>query len=168
MKWWKCFRSLGFPILAGGLTVLSVIELQANASDFDSYQWSLVNPSSNWAPRAGLEVVYLNDSLFIMGGRTPSDPVADPVFGASTIWGDVWRSDDFGQSWVLDLDTVTPGHWAAGPILKLLRRMGGCSFWGGRISTYSQILTRMARHSFQCPTFSMTFGAAATASTGSR
>ena len=85
----------------------------AEASDFDSYDWEDVNPASSWEPRAGLEAVELGDAFYLMGGRTPIDPNVVPVFGASTIWGDVWKSVDRGESWSQILATDAPDHWAA-------------------------------------------------------
>ena len=88
-------------------------ELRASSSDFDSYQWEEINATASWDPRAGLETVHLNGDLYLMGGRTPVDPNVVPVFGASKIWGDVWKSTDSGQSWTSILDTDTLGHWPA-------------------------------------------------------
>ena len=62
-------------------------------------QWMEVNPDAEWAPRAGLQVVELHNTFYLMGGRTPIDPAVLPLPGASVIWGDVWRSRDLGRSW---------------------------------------------------------------------
>ncbi len=85
----------------------------AVAADLSDYQWSVVDPAADWAPRAGLQVIDLNQQFFLMGGRTPIDPAVLPVFGASDIWADVWRSDDQGDSWELILATDAAGHWPA-------------------------------------------------------
>ena len=93
--------------------IFSAYDLRAGSSDFEFYGWNEINPAANWEPRAGLEVLALHSNLYLMGGRTPIDPLVEPVFGASTIWGDVWKSQDLGQTWSQILDTSTPGHWAA-------------------------------------------------------
>ena len=62
----------------------------------DSYQWSTVVDGAPSGGRAGLRVVELGDSLFVMGGRTPRN---SPIPGDSDLWGDVWRSDDGGATW---------------------------------------------------------------------
>lgn len=105
--------------------------------DFASYQWTEVNPDADWAPRAGLQVVQLGGSFFLMGGRTPNPPSFPPIIGDSFIWGDVWRSDDQGVTWQQLLATDTPGHWPArayfqavtkGPFMYVL---GGQNFKAG-------------------------------------
>jgi hypothetical protein len=77
------------------------------AADTENYGWSLVADDAPWGGRAGLRVVELDGSLFVLGGRTPND---SEIPGDSVIWGDVWRSDDQGVSWSeVDLgdETVT-------------------------------------------------------------
>jgi hypothetical protein len=90
---------------------LSVGELRAGSSDFDSYGWDEINPAASWEPRAGLETIHLNGDMYLMGGRTPLDPSVAPVFGASTIWGDVWRTQD-GEDWEL---VTASADWASRP-----------------------------------------------------
>lgn len=85
----------------------------AAASDFDGYGWTEVSPSAEWETRAGLQVAQLGDMIYLMGGRTPLDPAIVPVFGASTIWDDVWESNDYGQTWNRIVAPGTPGHWPA-------------------------------------------------------
>ena len=68
-------------------------------TDIGSWEWDVQNPAAQWAPRAGLQAVQLGKRLYVMGGRTPLDPAEVPVPGASIIWGDVWASDDLGESW---------------------------------------------------------------------
>lgn len=101
-------------------------------AELDSYCWKVVNPATSWAPRAGLEVVELNESLFLMGGRTPIDPSVVPVFGASIIWGDVWKSDDLGVSWSPILDTNTLGHWPARAYFEAVTKHGQIYILGGQ------------------------------------
>ena len=88
-------------------------QLTAVASDLSSARWTVVNPAADWAPRAGLQVVNLENRFYLMGGRTPIDPNVLPVFGASEIWADVWRSDDRGSNWEQIRATDSVGHWPA-------------------------------------------------------
>ncbi len=106
--------------------------LIAVASDFGSYGWEVVNPAASWEPRAGLEVVELDDAFFLMGGRTPIDPQIVPVFGASTIWGDVWKSVDQGESWSQIVATDTPDHWAARAYFEAVTKDGQMFVLGGQ------------------------------------
>jgi hypothetical protein len=62
----------------------------------DDYEWAEVADGAPWGGRAGLRVVDLDGTLFLMGGRTPRD---SPIPGDSDLWGDVWRSDDGGVTW---------------------------------------------------------------------
>ncbi len=62
----------------------------------DDYEWAEVAEGAPWGGRAGLRVVDLDGTLFLMGGRTPRD---SPIPGDSDLWGDVWRSDDGGVTW---------------------------------------------------------------------
>ena len=81
--------------------------------DFSTYEWTLTNPSARWEPRAGLQVVKQGKRLYLMGGRTPLNPAEEPVLGASIIWGDVWASDDLGETWEPILFTDDEDHWPA-------------------------------------------------------
>ncbi len=64
--------------------------------DLEAFEWSTVVDGAPWGGRAGLRVVELDGSLFVMGGRTPRN---SPIPGDSELWGDVWRSDDGGATW---------------------------------------------------------------------
>ena len=123
-------ESIAYPVSL--CIALSVCELRAGSSDFDSYDWEEINPAAGWEARAGLEVVHLNGDLYLMGGRTPLDPSVVPVFGASTIWGDVWKSTDSGQSWSSILDTNTPGHWPARAYFEAVTKNGEMYVLGGQ------------------------------------
>jgi len=83
------------------------------AGDFSRYEWTLENGDADWARRAGLQVVELDGQIYLIGGRTPLDPMEVPVPGASTIHGDVWRSGDQGSTWEQILATEDEGHWPA-------------------------------------------------------
>lgn len=85
-------------LACGVLTFLNTAAIRAAESDFQGYAWNEVNAEASCAARAGLEVVELNDAFYLMGGRTPIDPDELPVFGASTIWGDVWKSENQGAT----------------------------------------------------------------------
>jgi hypothetical protein len=80
---------------------------------FAEFTWVEANESAAWDARAGLQVVDLHGQLYLMGGRTPLDPATSPAFGASQIWGDVWTSDDLGNSWSRLLETDDTSHWPA-------------------------------------------------------
>ena len=105
--------------------------------DFESYEWTEVNPDAEWAPRAGLQVVHQRGSFYLMGGRTPNPPSFPPVIGDSFIWGDVWRSQDLGETWTRLVETGSADHWPArayfqavtnGPFMYVL---GGQNFKAG-------------------------------------
>lgn len=66
-------------------------------AEFATFEWQTVNPDTPWAARAGLRVVELGDRLLLLGGRTPNQST---IPGDSTIWADVWASDDGGATWV--------------------------------------------------------------------
>jgi hypothetical protein len=77
--------------------------------DFSTLEWTELNGDAPWAARAGLHVVELDGRFYLMGGRTPID---SPIPGASTLWADVWASDDEGVSWTRILESDAPDHWA--------------------------------------------------------
>ncbi|NNE36418.1 MAG: T9SS type A sorting domain-containing protein [Rhodothermales bacterium] len=87
--------------------------VQAGWIRYESFTWNEVNEAAEWQPRAGLQAVELRGKLFVLGGRTPISPAINPVPGASTIWGDVWKSRDRGKSWKQILDTNDEDHWPA-------------------------------------------------------
>ncbi len=69
-----------------------------------------------WGGRAGVEAVSLDGSFYLLGGRTPNrfTPFPDgPIPGDSTIWGDVWRSDDSGANWTEVEPTAGRPRWPA-------------------------------------------------------
>ncbi len=86
-----------------------------NRKNFKHWTWEQVNDDANWSPRAGLQVLNLNNQFFLFGGRTPLDPssLPFPVPGASIIWGDVWNSLDYGNTWNNILQTNDDTHWPA-------------------------------------------------------
>lgn len=81
--------------------------------DFDSWKWKEVNKSAEWEARAGLQALNHMGDFYIFGGRTPVNPLIINVPGASTIWGDVWKSKNYGKSWKKILETDDNTHWPA-------------------------------------------------------
>jgi hypothetical protein len=78
--------------------------------DLAGFGWSVVNPEAPWAKRAGLRVAQLGDRLFMLGGRTPNQSTLP---GDSTVWGDVWASDDGGTTWTEVLPSGTDDGFPA-------------------------------------------------------
>jgi hypothetical protein len=87
--------------------------LVSSASLATEREWTLVNESAEWTPRAGLQVLEQRGRFYLLGGRTPRPPSFPPIPGDSDIWGDVWRSDDRGESWMRILETNDDDHWPA-------------------------------------------------------
>ena len=101
-------------VLAGACTAAP--ETPESSTKFDPYRWSKVSDDAPWGRRAGVETVRLGSSIYLVGGRTPKAPIAfpdGPVPGNSTIWGDVWRSDNGGKGWTEVLATDDAAHWKA-------------------------------------------------------
>lgn len=80
-----------------------------SSASLAGFGWSTITPDAPWAARAGLRVVELGERLFLLGGRTPN---RSTIPGDSTIWADVWVSDDEGATWVDLLDGST-APWPA-------------------------------------------------------
>ena len=99
---------------------------------FAGYDWELINGTSNWEARAGLKVVAKGKELYLMGGRTPIDPLVSPVPGASQIWGDVWKSKDQGKTWNRILESGTDGQWAPRAYFQSLVHNGRMYVLGGQ------------------------------------
>ncbi len=82
---------------------------------FESYEWTEIVETdffdfNRWEPRAGLQAVELHNHLFVIAGRTPKPPPAGQF--ESIIHGDVWVSDDLGETWVeLVEDAEAMGLW---------------------------------------------------------
>lgn len=127
-------RRLRRRLLVPAAVLVCAISLGAGALDFASYEWTEVNGSASWAARAGLQVVTLRNRFFLMGGRTPLDPATMPypIPGASTIWGDVWTSDDLGATWTRILETDDEGHWPARAYFQAVTKDGAVFVLGGQ------------------------------------
>ena len=80
---------------------------------FESFTWTSLAASPRWEPRAGLQAVDFQDRLYVMGGRTPKEPMQPPIPGDSDIWNDVWTSDDLGSTWEQQLISDRTNHWPA-------------------------------------------------------
>ncbi len=83
---------------------------QEAADELSLYRWTKVADDAPWGKRAGLRVVELDDSLFLLGGRTPRQST---IPGDSDIWSDVWRSNDLGVTWEQVVDNDLPDTWSA-------------------------------------------------------
>ena len=99
-----------------------IIQDFRSANDVESYEWDLLNADSAWAARAGLQVVSLAGDFYLMGGRTPKPPSFPFVPGDSTIWGDVWKSEDRGRSWTQILETDDTQHWPARAYFQAVKK----------------------------------------------
>ena len=106
--------------------------LSVNAFDLIDYRWDIIDPAADWTPRAGLQVVELDDEFYLMGGRTPLDPNVVPVFGASDIWADVWKSSDRGVHWERIVDTDSGNHWPARAYFQAVTKGDAIYVLGGQ------------------------------------
>ncbi len=132
-------------------TLAFVGSLQAGTSkgpgrDLESFQWTKVydgdwppqpptTPTTGWAGRAGLQAVELRNRLYVMGGRTPT-PFGPPTFDnpfSSTLWNDVWESDDLGASWEkLATPSAGPKMWAERGYFQAVTKSGAMFVLGGQ------------------------------------
>lgn len=98
-------------------------------ASLDEFTWTQVNPSAPWSKRAGLRVAELNGRIFVVGGRTPNNSALP---GDSTVWGDVWASDDGGLSWTQLLETGAPGGFPARAYFSLVAKDDALWVIGGQ------------------------------------
>ncbi|MGB5759800.1 MAG: hypothetical protein WBM50_22995 [Acidimicrobiales bacterium] len=124
---------------AVAILVLAVLAGSAAAaaprSRFDDYGWTEINGEAPWGPRAGLEAVSVRGDFYLLGGRTPNPWVAPPegpIPGDSTIWGDVWKSSDRGESWERILETDDANHWPARAYHEVVVKRGRMYVLGGQ------------------------------------
>ncbi len=116
---------------------------------FENYQWTEIRPTSpiicdfvdlldpcfpsdptHWEPRAGLQAVELNNHLFVIGGRTPSESF---IPFDSFIHGDVWVSNDLGETWFeLIADAETAGLWRNRAYFEAVTKGGHMYVLGGQ------------------------------------
>ena len=131
---------LSLSLLTFALIGSSVLPASAEAggkkNGFNNYDWTEVNEHAPWVARAGLEAVVLDGDFYILGGRTPNPRVppflGGPIPGDSTLWGDVWRSPDRGESWVQVLATDDEDHWAARSYHEVVTMDGEMYLLGGQ------------------------------------
>ena len=131
---------LSLSLLTFALIGSSVLPASAEAggkkNGFNNYDWTEVNEHAPWVARAGLEAVVLDGDFYILGGRTPNPWVppflGGPIPGDSTLWGDVWRSPDRGESWVQVLATDDEDHWAARSYHEVVTMDGEMYLLGGQ------------------------------------
>jgi hypothetical protein len=125
-------RAVRWGILTAAVTLGAWLAQGAAAdggrTDVGSYAWTKVydGGGSGWSGRAGLQAVELRNRLFVMGGRTPTPTQQNP-FG-STLWNDVWRSDDVGRSW----RKLTDAPWAARGYFQAVTKDGAMVVLGGQ------------------------------------
>ena len=67
-----------------------------------------------------------------MGGRTPIDPNQVPVFGASEIWADLWRSSNQGATWDQIVANDAENHWPARAYFQAVRKGDEMFVLGGQ------------------------------------
>ncbi|MDH3682622.1 MAG: hypothetical protein OEV40_22025 [Acidimicrobiia bacterium] len=117
---------LSMLLVAGACSSETV---SAPAVDVASYRWTLTVDDAPWGGRAGLRVVELDGSLFLLGGRTPREST---IPGDSDIWADVWRSDDLGRTWDAVLAGDDPAPWPARAYFQAVVKDGAVFVLGGQ------------------------------------
>ena len=122
----KWVATVAAATAVAGLT--SVAAGGGGATDLSSYQWTKIRgntpaSSSMWAPRAGLQAVELRNDLYVMGGRGAFNP-----FGATPIYGDVWKSSDLGKTW----SETANGAWPARGYFGAVRQGDDLVVLGGQ------------------------------------
>ena len=104
--------------------------------------WSTIIDSAEWVARAGLQAVSIDDTFFVMGGRTPKPPGFPPIQGDSYIWNDVWKSADRGASWTqIHANDTSTDHWPARAYFQALTKNDSIFIMGGQ--NYNVILNPM-------------------------
>jgi len=90
---------------------------------FPGAAWSPVTRNAEWEGRAGLQAIDLGKDLFVMGGRGAFNPFR------TTIYQDVWKSSDRGESW----EKVSgPAEWPARAYFQAVRHRGRIVVLGGQ------------------------------------
>jgi hypothetical protein len=124
----KCVLAWGL-LLAGMVAVPSPAAPPERASAghgsscLPGAAWSPVTRSAEWEGRAGLQAIELGKDLFVMGGRGPFNPFQ------TTIYRDVWKSSDGGESWGKVSD---PAEWPARAYFQAVRHRGRIVVLGGQ------------------------------------
>lgn len=106
----------------------------AGTSIFDYFVWDEVNDGTGitWEPRAGLQAVRKDKNFYVLGGRSPK--MLPLTFGDSNFYNDVWKSDDYGVSWIKITDGLG-APWAARAYFQALKKRGYIYVLGGQDST---------------------------------
>ncbi len=125
-------KSIALLLLIAVTVLPELVFAQGRGSDISGYEWTLVNGEPGWAPRAGLQVLELRNKFYLMGGRTPIDPALIPIPGASTMWSDVWESDDAGKSWQQIVVTDLPSVWSPRAYFQAVTMKGRMYVLGGQ------------------------------------
>lgn len=95
--------------------------------------WMLINDSADWSARAGLQAVSINDTFYVLGGRTPKVPSNPPIQGDSYIWNDVWMSADMGMTWSLVHNNDTSSsYWPARAYFQAVTKNDSMYIIGGQ------------------------------------
>ena len=130
----KKFSNLGWLGLFLVLMCLGATTALASGAEKHHHadEWSLVTDEPGWSPRAGLQVVELRNKFYLMGGRTPVDPAINPVPGASTMYSDVWKSRDKGQTWTQIRESDSPEVWPARAYFQAVTMRGRMFVLGGQ------------------------------------
>ncbi|WP_068545305.1 hypothetical protein [Thalassotalea crassostreae] len=82
--------------------------------------WQQIQYKTEWAERAGLQVVNLRGKFYLMGGRKP---LLNPRFNnESTLFNDVWVSGNKGSTWRKLLDSDENSHWPARAYFKVVTK----------------------------------------------
>jgi hypothetical protein len=133
----KFFTLLASAVLLAVSSAASAGNGPRGGPSFTDYEWTEIVAtdflaSERWEPRAGLQAVELHNHLFVIGGRTPLPPTDLNPFG-STIHGDVWVSQDLGETWVELLeDAENEGLWKNRAYFEAVTHGGHVYLMGGQ------------------------------------
>lgn len=87
------------------------------------WTWEEVQPQAAWGDRAGLQAVELRGRFFVLGGRGPF------LGPATTVYNDVWRSDDRGINWT---PVTSAAPWAGRAYFQAVTLDGAMFVLGGQ------------------------------------
>ena len=127
----KQLNSLLFAIVA---LLFGMTSEASGVRIYDHFIWDEVNEGVGviWEPRAGLQAVRKGKTFYVLGGRSPK--MAPLAFGDSDFYNDVWKSDDYGESWTRATDGLG-APWAARAYFQALTTRGFMYVLGGQDST---------------------------------
>ena len=101
----------------------------ARASRLLTANSSVVTEDADWGQRAGLRAAELEESLCVIGGRTPRQST---IPGYSDIWSDVWRRDDLGETWSQILANGNDTSWSGRAYFQTVVKDGEMLMIGGQ------------------------------------